>query len=293
MRTLYITDLDGTLLSPDVCVSARSAQIISELSAEGTLITCATARTPATVEPLLRNCHIALPAIVLTGAALYDCREKRYLCTHFINADAIAAIRQAFADEQLNPFIYTLPDDGKDILQVYVDGSNLTPYQQKFIDERINMPLKHFNINAEPSAAEASRHVLFFAMGCVDNIERAAAVLRNGVDCQVSCYRDTYDRSIGLLEILASGVSKAEAVAKMKADTGADRLVVYGDNLNDLPMMAVADLAVAVDNALPQVKEAAHITIAANSDDAVARHILNHEKRCAANQCGTPSGNHR
>jgi hydroxymethylpyrimidine pyrophosphatase-like HAD family hydrolase len=68
---------------------------------------------------------------------------------------------------------------------------------------------------------------------------------------------------------------------------------VYGDNLNDLPMMAVADLAVAVDNALPQVKEAAHITIVANSDDAVARHILNHEKRCAANQCGTPSGNHR
>ncbi len=278
MRTLYITDLDGTLLSPDVKVSARSAQTLSNLIAEGALITCATARTPATVVPLLRECNLALPAIVLTGAALYDCRACRYLNTHFISAGAIPAIRKAFADEHLNPFIYTLPDDGKDVLQVYVCGNNLTPYQQKFIDERINLPLKHFNINAQPSTNEDSRHVLFFAMGNVDNIERAAAVLRNGVDCQVSCYRDTYDRSIGLLEILASGVSKAYAVAKMKADTGADRLIVYGDNLNDLPMMAVADVAVAVDNALPQVKEAANIVIGANADDAVALHMAKTQK---------------
>jgi hydroxymethylpyrimidine pyrophosphatase-like HAD family hydrolase len=38
-------------------------------------------------------------------------------------------------------------------------------------------------------------------------------------------------------------------------------------------MMAVADVAVAVDNALPQVKDAADIVIGANSADAVARHI--------------------
>jgi hypothetical protein len=110
-------------------------------------------------------------------------------------------------------------------------------------------------------------------MGNVDNIERAAATLRNGVDCHVSCYRDTYDRSIGLLEILASGVSKANAVLQMKKQTGADQLVVYGDNLNDLPMMAVADIAVAVENALPQVKAAANIVIGPNTADSVALHI--------------------
>jgi hypothetical protein len=273
MRTLFISDLDGTLLTPDVCVSPRSAQIISSLTEKGTLFTCATARTPATVVPLLSHTHISLPAIVITGAALYDVNQRRYLDVHFINADALQAINQAFADEGLTPFIYALPDDGNDVLQVYVNSAQFTPYQQKFIDDRSNLPLKHFNINTAPPATLANRHILFFAMGNVANIERAAAVLSNGVDCHVSCYRDTYDRNIGLLEILASGVSKASAVAKMKAHVGADRLVVYGDNLNDLPMMAVADEAVAVDNALPQVKDAATTTIAANTADAVALHI--------------------
>ena len=45
----------------------------------------------------------------------------------------------------------------------------------------------------------------------------------------------------------------------------ASRLVVFGDNLNDLPMLAEADLAVAVGNALPAVKEAADIVIEPDS----------------------------
>ena len=51
---------------------------------------------------------------------------------------------------------------------------------------------------------------------------------------------------------------------------------MFGDNLNDLPMMAVADVAVAVANAMPQVREAADIVIGANDTDSVARYMLEH-----------------
>ena len=72
MKQLFVTDLDGTLLSTDSRVSPESAHIISELTRQGALITVATARTPATVEPLLRNTLTTPPAIVMTGAALWD-----------------------------------------------------------------------------------------------------------------------------------------------------------------------------------------------------------------------------
>ena len=39
-------------------------------------------------------------------------------------------------------------------------------------------------------------------------------------------------------------------------------------------MMQVADVAVAVSNAFPEVKEAADIVIGSNDDDAVAKFIL-------------------
>lgn len=59
----------------------------------------------------------------------------------------------------------------------------------------------------------------------------------------------------------------------MKEKTGADRVVAFGDNLNDIPMLQAADVAVAVENALPEVKEIADIVIGPNTDDAVAEFI--------------------
>jgi len=69
------------------------------------------------------------------------------------------------------------------------------------------------------------------------------------------------------------GVSKAAAIREVARRHGARRIVVFGDNLNDLSMFAVADTAVAVGNALPQVKAAADITIGSNDADAVAEYI--------------------
>ena len=63
--TLYITDLDGTLLNDESRVSDESARIISRLSREGCMITVATARTAATVEPLLRHVGGAPTASIL------------------------------------------------------------------------------------------------------------------------------------------------------------------------------------------------------------------------------------
>ncbi len=53
-RRLFVTDLDGTLLNRDSRVSDESARIISMLSRRGVMITVATARTPATVDTLLK-----------------------------------------------------------------------------------------------------------------------------------------------------------------------------------------------------------------------------------------------
>lgn len=75
------------------------------------------------------------------------------------------------------------------------------------------------------------------------------------------------------LEIFAPGVSKASAITRLKELTGADRVVVFGDNLNDLPMFEIADVAVAVDNAFDEAKAKADIIIGPNAEDSVAKFI--------------------
>lgn len=63
----------------------------------------------------------------------------------------------------------------------------------------------------------------------------------------------------------------------LKEKLGAEKLTVFGDNLNDLPMFDIADTAVAVANAHDAVCEAADIRIGPNTDDSVARYILTKE----------------
>ena len=273
MRTLYVSDLDGTLLGTDSRVSQRSGEIITELGKAGALITVATARTPATVEPLLSGVKIVPPAIVMTGASLWEHGSCTYRDTKLIDENTAEAIMRCAIAHGVQPFVYTLADEGH--LAVYRNGE-MSEHDRRFVEERRHLPLKRFYL--DPGRTEppygVKRIILFFAMGALDRINALAADLRSSIDCSVSNYVDIFGKDVGILEVFASGISKAEAVKSVAHEYGCDRIVVFGDNLNDIPMMQVADLAVAVGNALPEVKSAAHHVIGPNSADSVAKFIF-------------------
>lgn len=281
MKQLFITDLDGTLLNSESRVSRRSAEIISRLTARGALITCATARTPATVDILLRDVAMTPPAIVMTGAALWDRRRRAFVEPRFIDAEVAAMIMEECSREAITPLIYTIAPDG--IIHCYFHGRPGNK-ERKFIDERSHLPLKRIHIIERPAVSVSPVYpstALVFALGDLDRVYALAERLRASGRCSVSAYPDIFNHSLGYIEIFAAGVDKSSAVGRVKELTGAERLTVFGDNLNDLPMMAAADVAVAVDNALPEVKAAADVVIGPNTADSVAEYIL--EQLCYAN----------
>ncbi len=270
-KTLYVTDLDGTFLTPESRVSDLSAAMVSRLSREGAMITVATARTPATVEPLLARTLTVPPAVVMTGATLWDRGAKEYIDSKFIRPEDVVEIGRRAARHGINPFIYTLPVD--DVMQVYHSGP-MSAQDEKFVRERQALSLKFFNLDRPcEECLHHSRTILFFAMGPIESVNALADDLRANVDCSVSNYVDIFGKDVGIIEIFAPGISKAAAVGKLARDCAADRVVVFGDNLNDLSMMEIADVSVAVGNALPEVKRRADVVIGRNDEDAVARFI--------------------
>ncbi len=270
-HTLYVTDMDGTLLDGDSRVSPRSAEIISRLSQRGTLITVATARTPATVDVLLQHTGIKIPAIVMTGAALWDMQRHCYSHTNFIPAEEISRIVGCFNDTGIAPFVYTIPP-GKN-LQVYHHGA-MSRCEHKFVDERRHLALKQFHLGLPgKSSAVDEPTVLFFGMGRLDAVYETAERINAVSSCSISRYADIFDPSVGQIEVLAPGVSKAAAIRRLATTLGVDEVVVFGDNLNDLSMMRAADRSIAVANALPEIKAVADEVIGYNTADAVARYI--------------------
>ena len=70
-------------------------------------------------------------------------------------------------------------------------------------------------------------------------------------------------------------------VAALAARLGADRIVAFGDNFNDLPMFAVADESYAMAHADPRVRASA-TAVLDDAPDAVARWIADHATPTAA-----------
>ena len=64
---------------------------------------------------------------------------------------------------------------------------------------------------------------------------------------------------------------KDKGVLKAKKFAGADKIVCFGDNINDLPMFKISDEGYAVGNALDEVKQIATAVIGSNDDDGIAK----------------------
>lgn len=270
LKTLYVSDLDGTLLGEDSRVSERSRRIISNLSRRGALITVATARTPATVQPLLEGMETSIPAITMTGAAMWDRQRQCFDHVRLMDrADVLTALEVCDACG-IHPFVYTL--DGNR-LEVFHAAGELNRAEQCFYDLRANLPLKRFHLRTSVPDEALGRTVLLCTLGSMSGTDTAAGELTRRTDCAAQSYPDIMLADTGILEVFAPGVSKAAAIRRMRENTGATRVVAFGDNLNDLPMLAEADVAVAVGNALPEVRAAADIVIGPNTADAVARFI--------------------
>lgn len=70
MKTLYISDLDGTLLQNDSKISAKSCEIINNLINRGVSFSYATARGIYTALNVTTGLHCKLPVITKNGVII-------------------------------------------------------------------------------------------------------------------------------------------------------------------------------------------------------------------------------
>lgn len=272
-KTLFVSDLDGTLLSSDSRVSQRSVQILNEAIAKGALFTIATARTPSTVERLMKDVKANLPFIVMTGSAIWNPADGLFMESTVMLPDTAQKILDTVRSHNLPTFIYQL-SEGK--INIYHTGT-LSDNERKFISERNDSQYKIFHIPENGESVipyELTNISLFYSMQPTAHVEETFADIKGNIECNPIFYHDLFGEETGIMEVFSPEASKANAIKRLKAISGADRVVAFGDNINDIPMLREADVAVAVENAVPEVKRIADVIIGPNTTDAVPRFIL-------------------
>lgn len=269
MKRLYITDLDGTLLSPEGSISAKTAAILNSLTAEGICFTFATARSVYSAKPITSALDINVPCILMNGVSIYDLRADGYLANQYIPVSASEKVIEAFEREKAEVFLYRFNDE---VLTCYYTKVT-TRVMQSFAEIRRKRYNKPYVQCADLLDAADGRTIYYTAL---DEHEKLLPV-KNAIDSidgvDYAFYEDTYTGK-WFLEVFSAKASKSNGLRYLRERYGFDEVVAFGDNLNDLPMFSEADIKVAVGNARDEVKAAADYIIGTNDEDGVAEWLL-------------------
>ena len=121
--------------------------------------------------------------------------------------------------------------------------------------------------------------VYIVSLDYYDRIKDVYEAVSKFEDAHCMFYKDNYVPDLYFLEIITKSVSKASGALEVKKMLGADKIVAFGDNLNDIPLFEIADECYAVSNAEDELKKIATDVIASNDEDAVAVFIDEYLKK--------------
>ena len=266
MKTLFLSDLDGTLIGHDLTVPPDSAAGIHAAIARGDGFSAATARTPATVSKILAPIRGMLPAIVMNGAGIFDFEKEEYLCLRTLSLQKEREVREILDSLGINAFLYTVKGGHIDVY--YREPELLS--QQMFRIARTGSPYKTF---VEGDAPDSAQRIFFCVIDSADRTARLAERLPAVSGVRFYRYQDVHDPENWYVELYDEGASKAAGVQFLRERYGFDRVVAFGDNVNDLPLFEAADEGYAVANAVEALKKAATGVLEEADIGAVGRFI--------------------
>lgn len=267
-QTLYISDLDGTLLAPDGHLSARTVGMLNTLIEKGVLVSVATARSlMGAFLTGIEQVKWPVPLVLMNGVLLYDIGARRILQHCAMPAQTVDSVLDICRDEGKFPFVYRVEGDRVKVTYTQALGA----LEKAFAEERRKAYPDDFVQAADYARGQPA--VYFSLQDSYDKIQQIRERVERLPGVQTAFYRDVYNEGNWYLEIFDAQAGKAGGVRRLNERVGAGRVVAFGDNFNDQSMLEAADVACVVENGVEEMKALADVVIGPNDADGVAEFI--------------------
>lgn len=253
-----VSDIDGTLITPDKHVTPRARAGIDALRAAGAKFTLVSSRPPLGMSHIARAVDLDQPFAAFNGAAVVT-PDLQPLRRTGLSPDAARRVLAVLASQEVWAWVFN-GDDWviTDPAGPRVEHERRTvgygPVVADSFEGHLQAVGKIFGVtNDAPRLAEAETAV-------------RAALGPDGIAMRSQAY---------YLDITPPGADKGAAVLALCELLGADpkRTAVIGDMANDVAMFHVAGLSVAMGQAPDDVKAAASAVTAANTEEGFARAV--------------------
>jgi len=270
MKTLFVSDLDGTLLNRDSVLSPYTCRTLERLTGEGMLFTYATARSIHSASAVAQGFTPKIPAVYHNGVFLIEPSSGKILQS------------VTFSERQKQEFMeivekYRIPP----IVFSFIGGRERVSWDTTMENEGIRWYLVQRKGDERLRPLEGIKDLFDgtpFTLTFINERRNLEGLyeefLKRGyTSCvfQQELYREEY-----WLEIMPENASKAKGIQHLRKLMKCDRVISFGDAVNDIPMFQASDQCYAVENAVQPLKEIASGIIGSNQQDGVARWLEKH-----------------
>lgn len=260
--SLVLSDVDGTLVTRDKHLSARSIDAVRRLRAAGVRFSVASSRPPFGLRAILDLLAVSLPSAAFNGGLVVG-SDGAAIAAHYVPRDIAAAAIAFFEDRGVQVWAFTatqwlcrdpegdyVAHEQKTIAHAPTLVASFAPY--------LDALGKIVAVSADAQALAQCEQ---------------AAQARFGEHAMVARSQSYY------LDVTNKSANKAEALRAIAASCGAAlaECVAIGDGGNDAIMLESAGYGIAMGNAVEPVKAAADFVTTSNEDEGFARaieHIL-------------------
>jgi len=264
---IVFSDIDGTLLNGHRQLSATTIQTIRGITAAyGVHFILVSARMPKAMQVLYDELHLNTPIICYNGALTLENMVNGYTTQKKICSESI--------DPSVSLSIYNYTLESNLHFGLYSNNSWFVSKNDKWTErEENNTCVKAALAGSMPSiisqlAGTGEPIHKLMVMGNPIEIDRLLSSISLEDSKKIALYRskETY------LEVSPAQSSKAKACSMLLdyLNLKPEEAIAFGDNLNDMEMLRLVGIGVAMGNASEEVKLHADRTAPPNTEDGVA-----------------------
>lgn len=260
---LIALDLDGTLTNDQKEISKDTLKYIIGIQQAGLKIALASGRPTHGVSHIARQLKLdEFGGYMLSynGGKIIRCSDGKILANHCLDLDLIPVLYQYAKDAGQSILTYTFD------AVITEDADHELVKHESFLNG--NMPIRKVTDFVEAVVKPPHKVAI---IGEKEPLDKIFAELVQILGQRINIYRsaETY------LEIVPAQIDKGKALSFLLSELNMTpkQLIAVGDSYNDLSMIQLAGLGVAMGNATEAVKQCAHYITKSNNEDGVA-HLI-------------------
>ncbi len=257
MHRLIAFDLDDTLLLPSGELSARARSALEQLHRRGVVMTLASGRMLATIQPIVDALDFAPALISYNGAQVNLSSDTPPLYHRGVPAALSERVIDYALERQLHLHFY---------YQNHLFTTDIDDWKARVYREQTGAYLEYEPDFNRFRGLEPTKLII------ADHPERVALMLE---ECREMFHGElTVTRSKPMyLEFLHPTVDKGAGLEALcrALEIPLEATAAFGDSYNDVEMLQAAGESIAVENAVPEVKAVAQRICPANAEDGVAQ----------------------